>query len=79
MKLKFYGEFLHCEKCGSAYPIVDRVPRMYRGAEKDFPMSDAPISLTTKKLPANKDERKVQTSFSLNYSPTREIDRRRPF
>ena len=59
---------LHCEKCGSAYPIVDGVPRMYRGAEKDFPMSDAPISLTTKKLPANKDERKVQTSFSDQWN-----------
>ncbi len=57
-------------RCGVAYPISGGIPRMYQGAEKDFPILHKDIS--TEKAKANQDEKKVQASFSqeweeLNY------------
>lgn len=60
---------LRC-RCGVAYPISGGVPRMYKDAEKDFPIPQSDVS--TEKAKALKDEKRVQASFSkeweeLNY------------
>lgn len=60
--------YVICGECGQKYPIVNGIPRMYAGAEKDYKVED----LTTEKIRNDKDVKHVQKSFSkewdeLNY------------
>jgi ubiquinone/menaquinone biosynthesis C-methylase UbiE/uncharacterized protein YbaR (Trm112 family) len=59
---------LECQKCGQKYPVVNSIPRMYTGAEKDFGIDE----VSTDKIRNDKDVKHVQKSFSkewdeLNY------------
>ncbi|GEM_PF-1591593 len=59
---------IKCNKCGQVYPVVNGIPRMYSGAEKDYRVDN----VSTEKIRNDKDVKHVQKSFSrewdeLNY------------
>jgi len=64
-KVEILTGALSCHGCGAAYPIAEGVPRLYREAEKDFPING--LYLTTAGLPVNKNERRIQKSFSREW------------
>ncbi len=57
---------LSCAACGVAFPISGGVPRIYKGADEDYPVSGLPQG-STSRMPTNKHEREVQTSFSREW------------
>ncbi len=59
---------LTCQGCKTSYPIRKGVPRIYRGADKDFPAKAKRLEAGAEQ--ANpKDERKVQDLFSREWEP----------
>ena len=57
---------LTCQGCKTSYPIRKGVPRIYRGADKDFPAKAKRLEAGAEQ--ANpKDERKVQDLFSREW------------
>jgi ubiquinone/menaquinone biosynthesis C-methylase UbiE/uncharacterized protein YbaR (Trm112 family) len=56
---------LQCTRCQAFFPVWQGVPRMYKDAEKDFPIQHAPLS--TQNLPAHKAVKQVQISFSREW------------
>ena len=57
---------LSCDACGLAFPIAEGVPRLYKGADEDYPVKGLPDGATNR-MPINKHEREVQTSFSREW------------
>lgn len=58
---------LSCKGCDATYPVYGGVPRMYRGADKDFTVARAGTGSGTGHLPNNRDEVHVQASFSREW------------
>ncbi len=57
---------LSCPDCRTVYPVTGGVPRMYKNADRDFAAKLA-RGADTRKLPGNKHEKEVQTSFSREW------------
>lgn len=57
---------LNCSGCGSAFPIWEGVPRIYKDAEKDFPLPEENV-LSTGIVSNIKDDRHVQKTFSREW------------
>lgn len=57
---------LACNACRAVFPIAGGVPRLYKDAERDFPIGEhAPLS--TAELGRIKDDKHVQTTFSREW------------
>lgn len=57
---------LQCRKCSASFPISQGVPRIYSGAENDFPLRDCGAASTTG-ITQHRDVKAVQTSFSREW------------
>lgn len=57
---------LDCGGCRAAFPVRDGVPRLYKGAEQDWPLPTA-AELSTASLDRFRDDRNVQATFSREW------------
>jgi len=57
---------LTCGACQAVFPIRGGVPRLYKDAERDFPIGEQ-VSLSTAELGQIKDDKHVQTTFSREW------------
>ena len=57
---------LTCSVCRATFPIHGGVPRLYKDAERDFPVGRQ-ASLSTSELGRIKDDKHVQTTFSREW------------
>lgn len=57
---------LVCAPCGTALPIHDGVPRIYKGVEKDWPLP-GPAGSSTSSTFTFKDDKNIQATFSREW------------
>ena len=58
---------LDCARCNLASPIREGVPRLYKGADRDWPLPTE-AGLSTDSLARFKDDKNVQTTFSREWA-----------
>jgi ubiquinone/menaquinone biosynthesis C-methylase UbiE/uncharacterized protein YbaR (Trm112 family) len=62
---EIWSGVLRCTGCSARFPVRKGVPRIYKNAERDFPIEGSELSTAT--IADHKDQGSVQTSFSHEW------------